>query len=77
MFRIGCNTGTIELRAIFIISGGCPDGETNFCSNLRSAPLALTLSDHTCSPFSLTYVVGESACSAFYSRGNTEFVITL
>jgi hypothetical protein len=76
-FQLGCNSGTIELRANFFTSGGCPEGTSNFCSNLRNSPLALTPSDHTCSPFSLTYTVGESACPALYSAGNTQFVITL
>jgi hypothetical protein len=75
-FRIGCTSGTIELRAIFYTSGGCPGGSSNYCSNLRGSPLALTLSAHTCSPFSLTFDVTESGCNALYSRGNTQFVIT-
>ena len=34
--RLGCNAGTIELRAIFFTGvGGCPDGTSNYCSNLR------------------------------------------
>jgi hypothetical protein len=76
-FRLGCNAGTLELRAIFFTGGGCPNGTSNFCSNLRSAPLTLTFSTHTCSPFSLAYTVAESGCPALFSPGNTQFVITL
>jgi hypothetical protein len=77
LFHLACTEGEIELQAIFFTSGVCPTGESNYCSNLRSAPLSLTLSGYTCSPFSLTFTVGEDACPTIYSFGNTEFVITL
>jgi hypothetical protein len=76
-FRLACTDGGIELQAIFFTSGVCPTGESNYCSNLRSSPLQLTLSSYTCSPFSLTFVVGEDACPTIYSFGNVQFVVTL
>ena len=77
MFHLACTDGSIELQAIFFTSGICPTGETNYCSNLRQEPLVLTFSSYTCSPFSITFTVGEDACPTIYSFGNTEFVITL
>jgi hypothetical protein len=76
-FRISCNEGTIELRAVFFLSGSCPTGTSNYCSNLRSSPVALTISDHTCFPFSVTFTVAEGDCPPIYGEGNTQFVITL
>jgi hypothetical protein len=76
-FRLACNSGQIELRAIFFSGSGCPDGPSNYCSNLRAPPLGLVFSSHTCSPFSLTFDVTESGCNALYSAGNNQFVVTL
>jgi hypothetical protein len=76
-FSLSCTEAGIELRAFFFISGVCPTGETNYCSNLRAVPLGLNLTDFTCSPFVLTFAVPEIDCPAIYSLGNTQFVITL
>jgi hypothetical protein len=76
LFRLACNGGSIELRAIFFLSGFCPTGSTNYCSNLRTSPLTLTLASHLCSPFSLTFTVSEVGCPEVYDEGNTQFIIT-
>lgn len=76
-FSLSCTESGIELRAFFFISGVCPTGETNYCSNLRAVPLGLNLTDFTCSPFVLTFAVPAIDCPAIYSLGNTQFVITL
>jgi hypothetical protein len=75
-FILSCNSGSIELRAVFFISGSCPTGSSNYCSNLRSNPLSLTLLDHTCSPFSLTFTLTEAGCPEVYDEGNTQLMIT-
>ena len=77
IFKLQCNSGDIELRVIFFLSGACPDGESNYCSNLGVSPLVLMLSDYTCSPFSLSFTVGEDDCPAIYGAGNVQFTITL
>ena len=77
IFELSCNSGSIELRATFFLSGECPTGESNYCSNFGVPPLALTLSSYTCSPFSLTFTVGEDGCPTIYGAGNTTFTITL
>jgi hypothetical protein len=77
IFSLSCNAGSIELRATFFLGGSCPTGTSNYCSNLRSNPLSLTLSDHTCSPFSLTFTVTEAGCPSIYGDGNTQLVVTL
>ena len=75
-FLLQCNSGQIELRAIFFVSGTCPTGSQNYCSNLRTNPLALTLVDHTCSPFSLTFTLTEAQCPELSGEGNMLFMIT-
>lgn len=77
LFSLSCNSGNIELRVVFFLSGSCPTGQSNYCSNFGVPPLALTLSGHTCSPFSLTFTVGENGCPTIYGAGNTTFTITL
>jgi hypothetical protein len=76
-FALSCSEEGINFQAIFFTSGVCPTGESNYCSNLRSATLQLTLASYTCSPFSLTFTVGEDECPTLYSFGNTQFVVTL
>ena len=75
-FILACNSGSIELRAVFFVSGSCPTGLSNYCSNLRSNPLSLTLAEHICSPFSLTFTLDETGCPELTDEGNTQFVIT-
>jgi hypothetical protein len=77
-FHLACVDGISELQGIFWVSGVCPTGDsTEYCSNLREEPLLLTLSESTCSPFSLTYTVGEDGCPTLYSFGNSSFTVTL
>ncbi len=76
-FELLCTAGTIELRAYFFTSGSCPTGTTEYCSNLESSPLELTLSSHTCTPFSLTFSVSGSDCPTLYGDGNTQFTVTV
>lgn len=78
-FQLGCNEGELELRAIFFISGECPTGTPQYCSNLRSDPLAIQLVDYDCSPFSLTFTFTDAdpGCPTIYSAGTTKVVITI
>jgi hypothetical protein len=75
-FLLSCENGSIELRAIFFVSGSCPTGSTNYCSNLRTSPLTLTLTSYICSPIILTFAVSEVGCPEVYEEGNTQFIIT-
>ena len=77
-FALFCEEGTgIVLRASFYISGTCPTGGTEYCSNDNAIPLNLVLSASECSPFSLTFSVLDTNCPVLYSVGNTQFVVTL
>ena len=77
IFKLGCNSGNIELRVTFFVAGDCPDGESNVCSNFGVPPFAFTLSSYICSPFSLTFAVSEDGCPAVYGAGNTQITVTL
>ncbi len=78
IFKLGCNSGNIVLKVTFFVSGSCPTGQANFCSNGTGVtdPLLLTLTSYTCSPFSLTFSCTEAGCPAVYGAGNTQFIIT-
>lgn len=75
-FQLSCTGGAIELRGYFYISGSCPTGVSNYCSNLGAPPLQLTLASHTCSPFSLTFTLTSASCPALIQSGWTSFTIT-
>ncbi len=75
-FELFCTGSTVELRAYFFTTGSCPAGTTQYCSNLGSAPLELTLNSHTCSPLSLRFTVSGTDCPALFSDGNTAFTVT-
>jgi hypothetical protein len=76
-FSLACTTGTIELKAFYFVSGSCPTGTTDYCSNLRSSPRLLDLIASTCSPFSLTFQVNSPDCPTLFGFGNSYFVVTL
>jgi len=75
IYELLCSDGTIELAITYFISGFCPTGQSQFCSNLRVYPFALVLASYTCSPFSVTYTVSPG-CPNVESPGYTSFTIT-
>lgn len=76
IFQLQC-TGGFELRAIFFIEGECPTGTESYCSNLRTAPLTLTLESYTCSPFSATFSVSGTDCPTLFGDGNIMFFVSV
>ncbi len=73
-----CTSGQIELQVTYWVSGSCPGpGTTQYCSNLRNAPLGLIISSYSCSPFAVTFGVTSSSCPTITSSGYTQFTITL
>ncbi len=77
LYKLVCTGGQVELRVIHFTSGLCPTGTQEYCSNLRVAPLGITLSTYTCSPFTMTFLSNASGCPAITSTGYTKFTITL
>jgi hypothetical protein len=75
IYTLLCQSGTIELAVTYFISGFCPTGQSQFCSNLRVYPFALVLSSYSCSPFSVTYTVSPG-CPNVESPGYTSFTVT-
>jgi hypothetical protein len=77
IFQLQCTGTSIEFRGIFFIEGECPTGTASYCSNVRIAPLKLTLVSTTCTPFSATFSVDGTNCPTLFGDGNTTFVISL
>jgi hypothetical protein len=76
IWKLLCTGGQIELRAIYFTAGSCPTGTEQYCSNLRSNPLKLTLASYTCSPFSITFTLTSASCPVLLSSGYTSFTVT-
>ncbi len=78
LFKLYCTAGSVELRVYFFVAGTCPDGETEYCSNLQSQGSQLILSHYVCDGgFTLTFIVTALSCPAVSSSGFTGFIITL
>jgi len=76
IYELLCSAGTIELTVTYFISGECPTGQSQFCSNLRVYPLGLVISSYTCAPFSVTFTVAPG-CPEVEAPGYMSFTITL
>jgi hypothetical protein len=77
LYQLACNAGEIELRVFYFISGTCPDGQSAYCSNLRTAPFGLTLASYACSPFSLVFQTTLHSCPVLVNNGYESFTVTL
>jgi hypothetical protein len=78
LFKLLCTQGQIELRVYYFVSGSCPTGQSNYCSNLRTTGFQLFLSSYTCgSGFTLVFSSTASSCPTISGSGFTSFVVTL
>jgi hypothetical protein len=78
LFKVFCTGGQIELRVYYFVSGSCPTGQSNYCSNLRSQGSQLILSHYTCgSGFTLVFSLTTQSCPTLSASGFTSFVISL
>jgi hypothetical protein len=77
IYELLCSSTEIELRVIYFLSGSCPDGETAYCSNIRTSPFGLTLASYSCSPFSLTFEATLDSCPALVNDGFQSWTVTL
>ena len=76
IYQLGCNDGQVELRVIYFISGVCPTGQSQYCSNLRSSPFALTETGLTCGDSFLMTLTCGAACSNLSTSGYTSFTVS-
>lgn len=76
LFKLFCTGGQIELRAYYFVSGSCPTGQSNYCSNLRTVGSQLIPDSHTCSPFSMAFTETTLSCPTITGSGFTSFTIT-
>jgi hypothetical protein len=78
IFKLLCTGGTIEFRVYYFVSGTCPTGQSDYCSNLRPTGAQLLLSNYTCgSGFTLVFATTTESCPTIGGSGFTSFVITL
>jgi len=78
LFKLLCTGGQIELRVYYFVSGSCPTGQSNDCSNLRTQGSRLILSSYTCgSGFTLVFTSTTLSCPTISGSGFTSFTITL
>jgi hypothetical protein len=76
VYQLLCTGGQVEFRAIYFISGPCPTGTQQYCSNLRPNPFGLTQTGLTCgSSFLMTMTCG-SACPVLQLDGYTGFIVS-
>ena len=75
-YQLRCTENQIELRVIYFLSGSCPTGRSQYCSNLLAKPLYITLANSICSPFFVTWTPNANSCPVISSNGYTSFTIT-
>jgi hypothetical protein len=76
IFTYGCNGGNTELRVYYFISGSCPTGQTNYCSNLRSSGFQLVEGSAVCSPYSVPFTLTSGTCPVLAASGFTGFTVS-
>jgi len=80
IFKLFCTGGQVELRVYYFVSGSCPTGQSNYCSNLRDAGSKLTLALYVCgSGFTFVFTCNSesSSCPILAASGFTQVTVTL
>ena len=74
-FKLWCNNGQVELRVIYYVSGSCPTGQSEYCSNLNGG---LTYNERfsTCQPLNLVYQLTSETCPALSASGYETFAVS-
>jgi hypothetical protein len=76
IYQLLCSSGQVEFRAIYFISGPCPSGTQQYCSNLRPNPFGLTQTGLTCGSSFLMTMTCQSACPVLQLDGFTGFTVS-
>jgi hypothetical protein len=76
LYNLHCASGAIELQAIYFISGPCPGGTRQNCSNLRPNPNHLGQTSLTCGDSFDWKLTCDSTCSILNANGFTAFEVT-
>jgi hypothetical protein len=76
IFKLLCTDNEPELRVIYFTEGSCPNGEQQYCSNVRLTPYGLTLGSFQCNPFNVNYTAQSDSCPAIVGAGYTSFQIS-
>ncbi len=75
LYDLICTVTQVELRVNYFLTGTCPTGTGNYCSNIRSSPFALTQTGLTCGPSFLLTCTCAGACPVLNSNGYTSFTV--
>jgi hypothetical protein len=79
-YQLVCDSNLVEFQAIYWITGSCASGTgvTQYCSNLRAAPLGLTLVSLTCgADFDAELTVTSASCPVIAGAGYTSYSVTV
>ncbi len=76
LFELLCTQGVVEFRVYYFLSGSCPNGQSQYCSTIRSIPYKLTQTSLTCSPFLLNCTITSASCPNLAAFGYTGFTVS-
>jgi hypothetical protein len=76
LYSLSCSGSLVQFSVTYFLSGSCPGGQQQSCSNTSIEPFALSLASSVCSPFYLRFSVTPASCPVLGSDGYTSFTIT-
>jgi hypothetical protein len=76
VYSLSCPGSILQFSVTYFLSGNCPSGQQQACSSSGAPPFALRLTDYSCSPLYLKYVISGSGCPVLGSSGYSSFVVT-
>ena len=77
IYQLLCTGAQPELRVYYFLSGSCPDGESQYCSTIRSNPFHLVKTGLTCGPsFLMTATCDDTGCPNLNGNGYTSFTVS-
>jgi hypothetical protein len=75
-YQLRCTGGVVELRVMYFLSGTCPNGKSEYCSNLGTKPLNISVGTLNCQPLVIVWSVTVGNCPFVFGDGYTSFTIT-
>jgi hypothetical protein len=77
LYNLHCASGTTEFQAIYFISGPCPSGTRQTCTNLRGTGNRLPQTSLTCGDgFDMIMSCTGTSCPVLSANGFTSFEVT-
>ncbi|AMV37375.1 hypothetical protein [Planctomyces sp. SH-PL62] len=75
--RLICRNGQSSFQATYHTGTPCPGGQPVSCSSPGQAPLGLTPTGSSCTPFLLQFSLSAASCPSLAAQGYTRFTITI